>query len=221
MLLARAGGSVMSLLVDVDDTLISTRKRTQGLWRHVLGCTVSEEEIETMTALQIFERYAIEEQRLRMRELQKLFTETMLCRNEEGMRLIEEDDPIPHASQALDQWEGPIVYITGRLEHIRSATIEQLRRFGFPLEKTELYMFKEEDWGGGGLGEARRRLLEDIRSKHQIVRVVDDFPGYFTVYKELGISERIGLHRSRAYKTEDYTSRGATRVVESWKELTI
>jgi hypothetical protein len=211
----------MSLLVDIDDTLISTRKRTQGLWRHVLSCTVSEEEIETMTAMQIFERYATEEQKPRMRELQRLFTETMLCRNEEGIRLMEEDEPLPFAAQALGQWEASLVYITGRLEHTRSATLNQLGDFGFPLEDAELYMFKEEDWGGGGLGEARRRLLDNILSKHQVVRVVDDFPGYFTVYKALGISERIGLHRSRAYKTEDYTSRGATRVVESWKELTI
>lgn len=211
--------SAMSLLVDIDDTLISTRKRTQGLWRHVLGCMVSEDEIETMNALQIFGKYATEEQKPRMRELQRLFTETMLCRNEAGVKLIEEDEPIPYASQALNQWEGPIVYITGRLERIRKATVDQLRLFEFPLEETALYMFKEEDWSGGGIGEARKRILQEIQHKHHIVRVVDDFPGYFSVYKELGISERIGLHCSRTHKPEDYTSKGATRVVESWKEL--
>ena len=210
----------MSLLVDVDDTLISTRRRTQGLWRHVLGCNVSEEEIETMTAVQIFGRHAMEEQRLRMGELQRLFTETMLCRNEEGIRLMGEDEPLPYAAEALSQWLGPIVYITGRLENIRSITLDQLERFGFPLEGAELYMFREEDWRGGGLGDARRRILDDVRSKHNVVRVVDDFPGYFPVYEDMGISERIGLHCSRAHKPEDYTSRGATRVVESWRDLT-
>ncbi|MFH2110992.1 MAG: hypothetical protein ABIJ47_07010 [Candidatus Bathyarchaeota archaeon] len=209
----------MSLLVDIDDTLISTRKRTQGLWRHVLGCDVSEEEIETLTAQQIFGRHATEEQRPRMRELQRLFTETMLCRNEEGLMLVEADEPIPYAAQVLRDWEGPVVYITGRLEHIREATFSQLRRFGFPVEGAELHMFREEDWKGGGLGDARRRILEAILEKHRVMRVVDDFPGYFTVYAELGIPERIGLRSSSAHKPEDYMSRGATRVVEGWREL--
>jgi hypothetical protein len=209
----------VSFLVDIDDTLISTRKRTRGLWRHVLGCDVSEEEIETLTAQQIFGRYATEEQRPRMRELQRLFTETMLCRNEEGLSLVETDEPIPYAAQALREWGGPIVYITGRLEHIRDVTLGQLRRFGFPIEDVELHMFREEDWMGGGLGGARKRILEGIIERHRVVKVVDDFPGYFTVYAELGIPERIGLYRSRAHKPEDYMSKGATRVVESWREL--
>jgi len=209
----------LSLLVDVDDTLISTRKRTQGLWRHVLGCEVSEEEIETLTAQQIFGRHATEDQRPRMRELQRLFTETMLCRNQEGLRLIDVDEPIPYAAQALREWGGPIVYITGRLEHIRDATLGQLRRFGFPIENVELHMFREEDWRSGGLGEARKRILEGMLEKHRVMRVVDDFPGYFPVYAELGIPERIGLRRSSAHKPEDYMSSGATRVVESWREL--
>ena len=177
----------MSFLVDIDDTLISTRKRTRGLWRHVLGCDVSEEEIETLTAQQIFGRYATEEQRPRMRELQRLFTETMLCRNEEGLRLVEVDEPIPYAAQVLRNWKGPLVYITGRLEHVRDATLNQLGRFRFPLEGSELHMFKEEDWRGGGLGDARRRILEGILENHRVMRVVDDFPGYFPVYTELGI----------------------------------
>jgi hypothetical protein len=143
----------------------------------------------------------------------------MLCRNEEGVRLIGEDEPIPDAAEALRRWGGPIVYITGRLEHMRGATVDQLRKFGFPLEDTELHMFKEEDWRGGGLGDARKRILDDIQSRHEVARVVDDFPGYFPVYKELGIPERIGLHLSSARKPEDYTSRGATRVVGSWKDL--
>jgi hypothetical protein len=209
----------VSLLVDVNDTLVSTIKRTQGLWRHVLGCEVSEEEVEALTAQQIFERHATEEQRPKMRELQRLFTETMLCRNEEGLRLIEVDEPVPHAAQALRDWQGPVVYITGRLEHVRDATMSQLRRFGFPLEGAELHMFREEDWRGGGLGDARRRMLEGILEKHRVLRVVDDFPGYFPVYKELGIPERIGLCRSRAHRPEDYFSKGATRIVDSWREL--
>lgn len=209
----------MSLLIDIDDTLISTKKRTQGLWRYVLGCNVSIEEIETLTAVQIFERYATEQQKPRMRELQRLFTQTMLCLNDVGLKLMEEDEPIPYAVEVLNQWEGSKVYITGRLEHLRNPTLAQLRLFGFPVDDTMLYMFNEDDWRGGKLGEARKRILDDIMSKHHVIKVVDDFPGYFPVYMELGIPERIGLCCSRTYKPEDYLSRGATKVVESWKEL--
>lgn len=211
----------MSYVVDIDDTLVSTKRRTQGLWRHVLGCEVSLEEVETLTARQIFERYATEEQKPQMRDLQRLFTETMLCRNEAGVRLMELDEPIPHAAEVLRAWreEAKIVYLTGRLEHIRHETVSQLRRFGFPVEETELHMFKAEDWGKSGLGDARRSLLEEVAKDNDVLRVVDDFPGYFTVYKELGVPERIGLIQSRMHQPTDFLENGATRVVRSWKEL--
>ncbi len=211
----------MSYLIDIDDTLVSTRKRTQGLWKHVLGCVVPLGEIETLTARQIFERYATEEQKPSRRDLQRRFTETMLCKNMEGIRLMELDEPIPHAADVLQGWweEAEIVYITGRLERIRMETVSQLRRFGFPVENTELVMFKEEDWGKGGLGEARRALLDEVVSTQSIQRVVDDFPGYFTVYRDYGIPERIGLLQSKMHQPSDFLERGATKVVKSWTEL--
>jgi len=211
----------MSYLIDIDDTLVSTRKRTQGLWKHVLGCVVPQDEIETMTARQIFERYATEEQKPLMRDLQRRFTETMLCRNVEGVRLMELDEPIPYAANVLHRWwkEAEIVYITGRLERVREETASQLRRFGFPVEETELVMFKEGDWRNGGVGEARRALMDEVVGTHSVHRVVDDFPGYFTVYRDYGISERIGLLQSKMYKSTDFLERGATKVVKSWSEL--
>ena len=211
----------MSYVIDIDDTLVSTRKRTQGLWKHVLRCVVPLGEIESMTARQIFERYATEEQKPSMRDLQRRFTETMLCKNMEGIRLMELDEPIPYAADVLHRWgeEAEIVYITGRLERIREETVSQLRRFGFPVENTELVMFKEEDWSKGGVGEARRALMDEIVSAHSIQCVVDDFPGYFTVYKDYNIPERIGLLQSKMYKSTDFLERGATKVVKSWSEL--
>jgi hypothetical protein len=211
----------MSYLIDIDDTLVSTRKRTQGLWKHVLGCVVPLGEIESMTARQIFERYATEEQRPSMRDLQRRFTETMLCKNVEGVKLMELDEPIPYAADVLKRWreEAEIVYITGRLERIKMETVSQLRRFGFPVEETELVMFKEEDWGKGGVGEARRALLDEVVGSHSVHRVVDDFPGYFTVYTNYDIPERIGLLQSKMYQSSDFLERGATKVVKSWSEL--
>jgi len=134
---------------------------------------------------------------------------------------MELDEPIPHAADVLQGWweEAEIVYITGRLERIRMETVSQLRRFGFPVENTELVMFKEEDWGKGGLGEARRALLDEVVSTQSIQRVVDDFPGYFTVYRDYGIPERIGLLQSKMHQPSDFLERGATKVVKSWTEL--
>ena len=211
----------MSYIIDIDDTLVSTRKRTQGLWKHVLGCVVPLGEIETLTARQIFEKHSTEEQKPLMRALQRRFTETMLCRNVEGVRLMELDEPIPYAADVLHRWreEAEIVYITGRLERIRMETISQLRRFGFPVEETELFMFKEEDWGKGGVGEARGALMDDVVGAHSVHRVVDDFPGYFTIYRDYGIPERIGLLQSKMHQPSDFLEKGATRVVKSWAEL--
>jgi len=211
----------MSYLIDIDDTLVSTRKRTQGLWKHVLGCVVPLEEVETLTARQIFERYATEEQKPSMRDLQKRFTETMLCRNVEGVRLMKLDEPIPYAANVLQKWqeEADIVYITGRLERVREETISQLRRFGFPIEDTELVMFKEEDWGKGEVGKARKALVDKVVGAHSVHRVVDDFPGYFTVYRDYGIPERIGLLQSKMHQPSDFLEGGATKVVKSWTEL--
>jgi hypothetical protein len=211
----------MSFVVDIDDTLISTRERTRGLWRSVLGCDVSIDEIESMNARQIFERYATPEQRPRMRELQAQFTETMLCRNRVGVDLMKLDKPIPYAAEVLREWhsENKIIYFTGRLERVRSETVSQLKTFGFPLEDTELIMFKEEDWGQGRVIEARRKTFEGITSGGSVVRVVDDFPGYFPIYEEYGVPERIGLIRSMMHTERDFLERGATKVVRCWSEL--
>jgi len=212
---------LLSYVIDIDDTLISTKKRTQGLWRHVLGSDVSVEEVELLTPLQIFEKYATQDQKPSMRELQREFTDTMLCRNEIGKELMKIDEPLPDAADVLNIWHRKykINYVTGRLDTIRFETHSQLKSFGFPLKNTELIMFKEEDWAKGQLSDAPRTLLERIIQKDEIIRVIDDFPGYFQVYQEYEIPERIGLIQSRIHTQRDFIERGATKVVKSWNEL--
>jgi len=51
------------------------------------------------------------------------------------------------------------------------------------------------------------------------VRVVDDYPGYFTVYRQFSVPERIDFLRPKRYSLQQYIDRGATKVVESWKQL--
>ena len=46
---------MISVVVDVDDTLINTERRMQGVWRELLGREVPMEAIETLGLAQIFE----------------------------------------------------------------------------------------------------------------------------------------------------------------------
>ncbi len=214
---------MISVVVDVDDTLVDTSKRTQKIWELVLGREIPLEDMESLTASGIFEKHASQEQRARIEELRREFNDVLLCRKEEGMRLLELDEPVPFAAEAFSEWgtRCKLVYLTGRLESLREATIWELARFGFPAD-VELVMFDPDDWDlrpGTSLTDARTRLFSVISERHDVVRVVDDFPGYFPAYKQFDVPDRIGLLRSKLYTPQDYTERGATRVVESWEEL--
>jgi hypothetical protein len=160
-----------------------------------------------------------------MAELKRSFIDIQLCRDERGIPLLGMDELVPHAAEVLREWSGNfrIVYLTGRIETLRGPTMEQLNRHGFPNEGIELVMFKPEDWAGSSPAratvEARSRVFSKICDEHDVVRVVDDFPGYFNTYREHDVPELIGLLRSKSFKAQDFLDRGATRVVESWEEL--
>jgi len=88
-------------------------------------------------------------------------------------------------------------------------------------------MFSLEDFArvrgvnpsGPTLVDAKSKLFSTISKKHNVVRVVDDYPGYFPIYKQFDVPERIGLLSSKRYTPQQFIDRGATRVVESWKQL--
>jgi hypothetical protein len=67
--------------------------------------------------------------------------------------------------------------------------------------------------------EAKSRLFSSIAKQHEVGRVVDDYPGYFPIYKQFEVPDRIGFLRSKRYAPQQYIERGATRVVESWQPL--
>jgi len=215
---------VISVVVDLDDTLVDTKRRTRAIWELVLGREIPMEAVEGLTARTIFERYAAPDQRPRIEELSREFNDILLCRNEVGIELLELDEPVPFAAEVLTDWRQHfrLVYLTGRLESLRDATLRELRRFGFPID-AELVMFNPEDWEGPHLGaslaDARTRLFSAITERHDVARVVDDFPGYFPTYTQFDVPERVGLLRSKLYTPQDYIERGATIVVESWEEL--
>lgn len=213
---------MIGVVVDIDDTLIDTKRRMQGILSVVLEREIPLQDVEALAPREIFEKYATREQRTRADELARRFQNLLLCRDDEGIGLMRLDEPVPHAAEALMAWREHcvLVYLTGRLEDIREQTLSELEEFGFPTEDTELVMFDPEDWGPGAkLLEARNRLLFSITGRHDVVRAVDDFPGYFAAYRDLNIPDRIGLLRSRRFTPQDFIDRGATRVVESWEQL--
>ncbi|UCH57198.1 MAG: hypothetical protein JSV18_07655 [Candidatus Bathyarchaeota archaeon] len=219
--MAEEDEGLISVVVDIDDTLIDTRRRMQAIWREVLGRRVPLQDVETLNLREIFMKHAPEEQREQGPEHQRRFFELLLCEDEEGVELAGLDEPIPFADETLRAWSDrcKIVYLTGRPETTCDLTMTELERFGFPTENIEMAMVTLEDWRGGRVNEARERLLNSISQRHDVVRVVDDYPGYFTIYSKFDIPDRIGLLLSKRHTPQDFIDRGATRVVKSWEQL--
>ena len=218
-----------AVVVDVDNTLISTDRRMQAIWKEALQCDVPLEAVETLGMEQIFMKYASTEQKSRVGELQRRFWEILLCCEPVGIELLNLHEPLPFAAEILRKWSRncELVYLTGRTRNTRDLTLGELRRFGFPTKNVMLVMFSFEDYSrargenpsGPTLIDAKRRLFSKVSQNHSVVRVVDDYPGYFNIFKEFKVPDRIGLLRPKRYRPQDYFERGATRVIESWRQL--
>jgi len=218
-----------SVVVDVDDTLIDTEPRMYRVWRELLGREVPRKAVETLGVGQIFMEYASPEQKVRADVLRRRFWDLSLCLEEVGIELAELDEPLPYAAEVLQKWckHCKLVYLTGRTENNRALTLRQLRKFGFPTENIQLVMFDLEDYAkvrgldpsGSTLVDAKSRLFKMISREQNVVRVVDDYPGYFGIYRQFVVPDRIGFLRPKRYSLQDYIDQGATRVVENWKQL--
>ena len=217
------------VVVDVDDTLIDTGQRMHRVWSLLLDREIPMEAIETLSLEQIFMKFTSQEQKTRVKDFQKRFWDILLCLEEVGVKSFELHKPIPLAADTLQTWseETRIIYLTGRTENMRSLTLDEFKRFRFPTENTELVMFNPEDYtrpkgenpSGPTLVDTKSRLFSTIRRRYNVVRVVDDYPGYFPIFKQYDIPDRIGYLRPKKYRPQHYLERGATRVVKSWKEL--
>ncbi len=208
------------VIVDIDDTVLDTTRRMQAIWRELLGREVPAKAVETMGLRQIFEAYAAPKQKENAGEHQTRFFRLLLCEEERGYDFVQLDEAIPYAADTVNAWakHSHIVYLTGRTENTRNHTLEALRMHGFPSEDAELFMVSAEDWHSGRAVDARRASLSDLVDRHKVVRVVDDYPGYFPMYVDAGIPDRVGLLRPMHIKAA-YMEKGATRVVDGWREL--
>lgn len=213
---------MIGVIIDIDDTIIETLPRTHQIMESILNREIPYTDLHTLSQEEVFYKYATQTQKNKFKELRKQFFNLLLCKNEMGIELLKYDKPVPFAVDVLQKWKEvcKIIYITGRLKKIRSQTTDELREFGFPVANTDLIMFDPSDWDSGKLLlDARKRLLFSITKHSTIVKVVDDFPGYFPAYKQVSIPDRIGIHRLKNRSKDDYIKHGATRVIESWEQL--
>jgi hypothetical protein len=220
---------MMSAVIDVDDTLVSTDHRIRGVWRELLGREVPLEDVETLGLEQIFTKYASAEQKKRVGKFQKRFWDIVLCLDVIGVELLKLHEALPLAAEVLQEWydQYKLVYLTGRTENTRDLTLTELGRFGFPVDEVELLMFGLDDYGrarglnpsGPTLVDAKARLFAALSKKQHVVKVIDDYPGYFPIYTQFDVPDRIGLLRPKRYTPQQYLDRGATRVITSWRDI--
>jgi hypothetical protein len=211
-----------AIVVDIDDTIIDTERRRYAAWCRVLGREIPRQEVESQGSLEILRKYAFSN-----REVWEKFWMLTLCIEEGGADLIELDRPIPYASEVLQNWskDYKLAYLTGRTENMRQLTLDELRKFGFPTRGTDLEMFALNDWmnysSQSSVVEIRSTLFSKILKRYNVIRVVDDYPGFFAAYRKHPVPDKVGLLRKKRFSPQDYLANGATRVVENWKELSV
>ncbi len=210
-----------AVVVDIDDTIVDTERRRHAAWCRVLGREIPLQEVESQGSLEILRKYAFSD-----RKIWRRFWMLTLCVEEGGADLLDLDKPIPYASRVLQKWNEnyKLTYLTGRTKNMRQLTLDELRRFGFPTSGTELEMFTVKDWmnyfsSRSSVLKTRSRIFSRILKRHRVVRVVDDYPGFFTAYRKHPVPDKIGLLRKKRFSRQDYLTNGATRVVKNWKEL--
>jgi hypothetical protein len=214
-------GFMDAIVVDIDDTIVGTDRRRQAAWCRVLGRDVSLQEVESQSSLEILRKYAFSDA-----NTWKRFWMLTLCVEPDGADLLELDTPLPYAAAVLQKWSNnfKLVYFTGRTKNMRRLTLDELRRFEFPTDEAELEMFALQNWmsyfaAKTTVVEIRSILFSKLSKRHNVVRVIDDYPGFFEAYRRHPVPDKVGLLRKKRFSPQEYLDKGATRVVESWKQL--
>ncbi len=205
-----------AVVVDIDDTLVSTGRRKWAVWRHILGREIPLQVVEDLSSRQVLEKFAQTDG-----ELWKRFWRVLLCWEEAGTEFLKFDEPLPFAATVLNRWseEIRIVYLTGRTTNMYHLTIDELREFDFPVNDVDLIMAQDLETYLSSEMEIRAQLFSSASKTYRIVRVVDDYPRYFAIYHQFGIPDRIGLLRPKRFSEQDYLTHGATRVIKGWEQL--
>lgn len=213
--------SLDAVVVDIDDTVIDTERKRHTAWCQVLGREIPMEVTESSGSQDILKRYAFSDRRI-----WEKFWLLIHCLEEGGADLLKFDKPIPYAAEVLQNWREKyrLIYLTGRTENMRQLTIGELRKFGFPTRGTDLEMFTLKDLmrffsSQSSVVKTRSKIFSSILKRYNVMRVVDDYPGFFTAYRKYRIPDMVGLLRKKRFSRQEYLDNGATRVVENWKQL--
>ena len=210
-----------AVVVDIDDTIVGTDFRRHAAWCRILGREIPLQEVESQSSREILRKYAFSD-----RKIWKRYWMLTLCVEEGGADLLELDSPLPYASEVLQKWSKnyKLIYLTGRTKNMRQLTLDELRKFGFPTGGTELEMFTVNDWmsyfsSQSSVLETRSVIFSRILKRHNVIRVVDDYPGFFLAYRKHLVPDKVGLLRKKRFSRREYLDNGATRVVENWRQL--
>jgi hypothetical protein len=204
---------MMCVVLDIDDTLINTDTRRWNVWCKVLDRRIPLEVVESLGSRRILETFAFGD-----RTIWEKYWRILLHWEGAEDESLEHDEPIPFAAQVLQKWsdEYKIVYLTGRSKNMHRLTLDELQKFHFPTSDVDLVMLSLKDWrryfeSKTSLTKLRGRRFSSITERYRVMRVVDDYPSYFQVYKQFKVPDRIGLLRKR-FQPKDYLAKGATRV---------
>jgi len=161
--------------------------------------------VESQGSQEILKKYAFSN-----REIWEKFWMLTLCVEEGGADLIDLDRPIPRASEVLQNWSKnyKLIYLTGRTENMRQLTLDELRKFGFPTHRTDLQMFTLSDWmnyfsSQSSVVNTRANIFSKILKRYNVIRVVDDYPGFFAAYRKHPVPDKVGLLRRKRYSPQD------------------
>ncbi len=207
-----------SVVVDIDDTLVSTDRRKWAVWRHILNREIPFEMVESKSSRQVLEQFASANE-----EVWKRFWRVLLCLEEAGIQLLKFDEPIPFAAEVLHKWSKKfkIIYFTGRTNNMRQLTLDELKRFGFPVSNVDLVTPEDMDFELylTTAIDIRAQLFSSLTKQYRVIGVVDDYPDFFNIYRQFEVPDRVGLLRPKRFSTQEYLKQGATRVIERWKQL--
>jgi len=203
-----------AVVLDIDETIVDTSARRQAAWRIVLGLEIPLEELEMHGSSSIAKRYG----GLNYQSVYLKFWSILLCYEPEGFKLLKLDKPQPYAVEVVSSWSRRyrIIYLTGRTVNMESATAEELRFMGFPVDPGSLYMAPDLKQYLENPEGVRRILLEEIIDRYDVEIIVDDNPIFFDIYRDLCIPTRIGILRPR-FKIDDY--RYASVIADNWRSL--
>ena len=207
------------IVVDIDETIIDTNLRKQAVFKLLLKKDIPISEITKKGSWDIIKNHLGDQC---CRETWIKFWKIILCVESNGLNFLHLDRPIPQASQVLSEWakKYAIVYLTNRTENMRGLTIKELRKLGFPIKNSNLFMAKDFEEVMNSPVESRKEAFSRIIEKYDVIAVIDDYPRFFPIYKSFAVPERIGLLKFPRFREEDYIKKGANLVVKDWGELT-